>query len=410
MANWSELLPDLLEAITRYLPLSDVNRFSAVCKQWRFIAKQRRYAPVAQLPWMLHAEEPETRKTKLFNMSEQQYYYIDLPDQLHGGFCVGSSFGWLFIISRKLEGYLVNPFTRAHYNFPPLPLDNNDFKLDQVVNDGKVTFDLHGRRTTWKLEDVQKMSIRKAVLSNDPNKCEDFITIIIAWRENKTAFCRPKDNEWTIIRDSYYIYDVICYKGNFYGVGGSNHIYAIDLGPEPKMKMIKPLVGDCITGDSKYLVDFFGKHLLLVHREKDDGYDIDYLEEDVVVDEDVNLDDDAAIEDEDSDGDCTAYHSFTRYFVVFELDLEKEKWHKWNDLGGDALFLGTNRAIALRASEFPDCMADCIYFTSCSDDICFDNTHWYDDLGVYNLIDDCVEENYGYIPNTSLPTWLVPNP
>lgn len=162
MANWSELLPDLLEHITSYFSLSDVNYFSAVCKQWRLVAKQRRYAPVPQLPWVVLTEDPETRKRKLFNMSEQRHYYIDLPE-LQGGYCAGSSFGWLFIVSPKIEGSLVNPFTGAHYIFPPiLPLYIEDLDLDQAVDD-KITCEKYGKLCTWKLEQIQKLTISKAV-------------------------------------------------------------------------------------------------------------------------------------------------------------------------------------------------------------------------------------------------------
>jgi Protein of unknown function (DUF295)/F-box domain len=415
MADWSQLQPDLLEAITRYLSLSDINRFSAVCKQWRFIAKQRRYAPVAQLPWMLLSEEPETRKRKLFNMSEQRHYYIDLPE-LRGGFCIGSSFGWVFVVSPKIEGYLVNPFTGARYKFPPLPLDIKNLKLDQVA-DGEITYEQHGEQKTRKLEDLQKMSIMKAVLSADPNTCEDFITIIIVRDECRIAFCRPKDNEWTFIPDVYYLIDVICYKGNFYAVGMSNRLFAIDIDPELKIKRIKyPRVREYMPGESKYLVDFFGEHLLLVLREKEDGNDDlaggeDNLE-DIVEEEDMDIGGDTAEElDEDSDDDCNQCHSLTSFFAVFELDLERKEWYEWDNLAGNAIFLGTNQAIAIRAYQLPECRTDCIYFTSCPSDVCVNNTHGHDDLGVYNLLEDSIEEIYeDHIPNTSVPTWLVPNP
>ena len=85
MANWSNLPFDLLEAITSYLPLSDINSFSAVCKNWRFIAKQRRYAPVVQLPWVVLTKDPKTGKRDFLNMSEKRHYYIDIPE-LHGGY------------------------------------------------------------------------------------------------------------------------------------------------------------------------------------------------------------------------------------------------------------------------------------------------------------------------------------
>jgi Protein of unknown function (DUF295)/F-box domain len=382
-ANWSELVPDFLEVITSYLSLSDVNRFSAVCKHWRSIAKQRRHAPVPQLPWLVLTENPETGKRKLYNMSERRHYHIDLPE-LHGGYCVGSSFGWLFVVSPKIEGYLVNPFTGAHYLFPPLSLLIQNLKLDQAV-DGKITYEKHGILYTWKLKKIQELIISKAVLSDDPNKCENFVIMIIVHGLYKMAFCRPKDSEWTIVSDYRFVNDVICYKGNFYAVEECNVLYAVDLGPEPKMQRIEPWVAVCHyneMNESRYLVDYFGKHLLLVYRHKI----------------------------EENDDDRSTCHSVTDFFAVFELDLERKKWRVWNDLRGNAIFVGTNRAIAVHASELPDCKANCIYFSSCSTDVCASNNYGYDDHGVYNLIEDKIEKFYeDHIPNTSMPTWLVPN-
>lgn len=80
-------------------------------------------------------------------------------------------------------------------------------------------------------------------------------------------FVDPKTNIWTIVPHSP-INDVICYKGNFYAVAAYNNLYEVDLGPDPEMRLIDPWVQECITGESRYLVDYFGKHLLLVCRNK----------------------------------------------------------------------------------------------------------------------------------------------
>ncbi|KAF3327379.1 F-box protein SKIP23-like protein [Carex littledalei] len=398
MANWSELPQDPLELITSYLSLTDVNRFSAVCQPWRFIAKMKRYAPVPQLPWVILTEDRETQKRKFFNMSEQRHYYIDLPE-LRGGYCVGCSFGWLFIVSPNIELYLVNPFTGVRYCLPPLPFLNEGFGLDNSL-DGEFVdeepYDEHS--TTWYLKLLQKLTISRAVLSHDPNKCEDFFTMIYVRGSCRMAFCRPKDNIWTIVPHSP-INDVICYKGNFYAVAAYNNLYEVHLGPDPEMRLIDPWVQECITGESRYLVDYFGKHLLLVCRNK-----VKCRDDDTAKEQD---------EDGDSDGEFIRYRHGTRttFFAVFELDLEKEEWHRWNDLGGNALFVGTNRAIVGCASKFPGCKADCIYFTSDSTDFLASNKYGYNDVGVYNLIEDRMEAFYeDHIPNTSMPTWLLPNP
>jgi F-box domain len=53
MTDWSDIAFDVLEHITSFLPLPDYHRFNAVCKNWRFVAKQKRHSPAPQLPWLV---------------------------------------------------------------------------------------------------------------------------------------------------------------------------------------------------------------------------------------------------------------------------------------------------------------------------------------------------------------------
>ncbi|KAF8412283.1 hypothetical protein HHK36_000244 [Tetracentron sinense] len=70
-------------------------------------------------------------------------------------------------------------------------------------------------------------------------------------------------------------------------------------------------------------------------------------------------------------GDCideaNAVHAYqTTEFRVFEPDLGKSNGGEWvevKNLGDKALFLGHSYSMSIVASDFPNCKANCIYFT-----------------------------------------------
>lgn len=52
----------------------------------------------------------------------------------------------------------------------------------------------------------------------------------------------------------------------------------------------------------------------------------------------------------------------TTKFEVFKFDADEYKWIKISTLGDVALFVGENSSISLLASNFLECMPNCIYF------------------------------------------------
>lgn len=94
MTCWSDLASDVLECITSFLTLTDYHRFSAVCKNWRLVAKQKRHSPAHQIPWLVLEGEPRTGKRKFYNLSKDRHYAIDIP-KLYSRYISGSSHEWL---------------------------------------------------------------------------------------------------------------------------------------------------------------------------------------------------------------------------------------------------------------------------------------------------------------------------
>lgn len=193
MSCWSDLNNDILEHITSFLPLPDHHRISAVCRHWRWVAKNKHTSPAKQLPWLVMRQDPSTKKRKFFSLTEKKEYCIDIP-QLYGQRLCGSSFGWLSVVDCKFRIVLLNPFTREHHELPEFP--NFDEKK-------------HPRR------------IIKVILSDDPSTTSDFTVLFLYWCSHKAVafFWRPGDIAWTSINCMFWtIQDAIFFRGSLYAI------------------------------------------------------------------------------------------------------------------------------------------------------------------------------------------------
>ncbi|KAH7833493.1 hypothetical protein Vadar_006889 [Vaccinium darrowii] len=60
MANWAELVQDLLILIARRVDfVEDFAVFSRVCRSWRSVAVKENFKGSQQIPWLMLAEEEE---------------------------------------------------------------------------------------------------------------------------------------------------------------------------------------------------------------------------------------------------------------------------------------------------------------------------------------------------------------
>ena len=121
-SSWSELPNDVLGYLIGFLPLPDYYRFATFFRNWCTMTRDKNYHPAQQLPWLVLGDDIATKKRIFYNLSENKYYHIDMPE-LHRKFVCGSSFGWLFVVDTDLNIRMLNPFTRKSYDLPPL-----DFK------------------------------------------------------------------------------------------------------------------------------------------------------------------------------------------------------------------------------------------------------------------------------------------
>lgn len=174
MANWAELHNDVLEHLTSLLPLEEHHRFSAVCQDWRLVAKQKRYPPAKQLPWLVLGEDSVNQNRAFFSLSENKHYYIDIPE-LRGQRICGSSYGWLFTLVIELNFISLNPFTRKCYNLPPLP---PYAKFCHISTYRKVPDSEFGFPT---FSDMQIKLVYNAILNHDLSHNSGIYGVDIVW-------------------------------------------------------------------------------------------------------------------------------------------------------------------------------------------------------------------------------------
>ncbi|KAJ4738980.1 F-box protein SKIP23 [Rhynchospora pubera] len=351
MVSWSDLCNDALGHIIGFLSLPDLQLFSAVCRNWRWVAKQNNCSPAEQLPWLMMREDASTKKRKFYSLTEKRHYYIDIPE-LHNQCWIGSSFGWLFIVDRKFIPRLFNPFTRECYELPLLP------KFEEEM--------------------LQKRLV-KVVLFHDPSKKSDF-TVLFLYRINltKMAVWLPGENRWRCIPCMDHVADAIFFRGNFYLACSSDLFIISDVGSNPTMKLVMPL----LLSGIEYLVDFMGE-LLLVERHLI-----------------INL------------GESRHhFHVVTERFAVHKLNLEEKKSFEYKDFGDYAIFLGTSCPLVVNSQLYPGCKRNSIYFTDLRIKL-YPELYGCDDIGVYDFARDAVEPFYPpeiFHPLAEPPIWLTPN-
>ncbi|KAJ4779875.1 F-box family protein [Rhynchospora pubera] len=387
MAKWSELPDDMIEYLTSFLPIQDYHRFSAVCRNWHMVAKQKRHSPAQQIPWLTLGEMKDTKKRKFYNLSEDRHNYLDVPE-LCGTVLCGSSYGWLFTLDRKLNFRLVNPLTGVCYDLPrPPPYYEGHIEQEMYIDP----------------EELQRCLVFKAILDYDPRTRSDFTALILYGELNAQAFWRAGSTVWTAITDLPYVPDDIAfYEGKFYivqspCVDNYSAIYTFEVGTHPKATklelqvpcrgdpnyIVEDTVCDCTDTDCNcinkctvnYLVDFGGK-LHLVER---------FLE--------------------------MSDHRLTTEFVLHELDLERNKYFTCQQINGHAMFLGASSPVVINPSCYHNCMKDAIYFTDFAH--VFSESYGAEDLGIYDLIGKSITR---YYPRDVIhhalaaPIWFTPNP
>ncbi|CAN6705687.1 unnamed protein product [Malus baccata var. baccata] len=284
-------------------------------------------------PPLLLIQTPKKPEWNLYNPIEDKVFGLQLkfPNKR----LRGSSKGWLIAVNLDFVVTLINPFLRVKgrqkradsvIDLPPLACPDN------MSSRRKTTF------------------VNKATLSADPileaDKC---IVMVMHERErtgNNLAFFRlTKDTSWTYVVDETLrsLQDVVHVGSKFYVVKEMGTLCSFDITSDQSISDKQLVAADTLECFQKYVKTYIvvldDNELLMVQR---------------VVEFD--------------DGGCWT-----------------KEWIETETLGDVALFLGDNFSISVKASNFPGCLPNCIYYPKHRLD---------DDYGVYDVESRSYSQTY----------------
>ncbi|XP_059646209.1 putative F-box protein At5g55150 [Cornus florida] len=416
-SDWACLPKHLLDTIMdKLVSLSDYVRFGAVCKEWHDVVMENKVEffqkkCCKQVPFlMVPTEDNSEKRRSLYSITHNKLYDFQLRVPYKKRLS-GSSHGWLFTVEESFALTLINPFSSATIELPPI-MDRLEFEHveddietdgveDDIETDG-VEYDIEtdpeydydiesGPEDDYYGDDCVEFEVMKATLSVDPaSSPNNYIVSAIYGEYRRLAFILPGDKAWTYIDKEKFtaIQDVIYYKGQILAADYFSGLIMVDLNRRvgesnlPQVKVIAP--GTHQGGQRRmYLVESSSEDLLLVER---------YLKY----------------------GDDS--HHATTTFKVFKMLLEQPekgspKQVEVKSLGGDTLFLGDNHSICVPASKWPGCQPNSIYYTDDYIDIRFYLPYGRRDIGIFDIENGSFGTHYILDPSHKhMPPsiWIVP--
>ncbi|KAJ9679211.1 hypothetical protein PVL29_021218 [Vitis rotundifolia] len=440
--DWAWLPKNLLHSILDQLqPMEDVIRFSAVCTEWRSVVVSNigsRSLYQRQVPFLISRTGDNIGNLHSVTQKKMYKWRFPVPDNMKCCRCCGSSLGWLIMIDDTMEVILFNPFSGNTITFPPIrnlvfeklcKLEYEDicsllmqeeygeeelemaFDLeddDEIQGEEEETHEEEGRQV-W-----CEYRIIKGVLSADPGGSpDDYALMVIYGVEYKLAFIKSGDEDWTYIDNETsgfdylfktsprvkgfrYFEDILYWKNLFYAVDGRGKLLTCDINTTLRVKLVDVPKGgfginttSSSTSFQQVVESLLGNETIL-----------------------------SAFLVESVEGDLLWVSKFrfdlpTKKFCVCKIadNGGNVGWVKEEDLGDAALFLGDNHSISVRASDFPGCQSNSIYFLDREDEAdCFDPGCPFD-MGVYNLKHKSFARDYQLNPSERWmppPIWILP--
>lgn len=295
MTIWDNLC--ILEEIARRIESpEDFTAFRSVCSLSRSAAVETNFnSKSSRIPWlMLPATTGDLRS--FFSLSKRMSRQVNLPDT-NGNPCYSSN-GWLLVIGKTLNCFLLHPFSNTRIDLPHI----NTFHPNRWHED--------------ELHYAKYVCVEKFALSASPLVTSDYtILLLIAGDLTDLAYFIPGFKSWVKI-DTFKgcCYDAIYSQGKFYAINTKGGVFVIDI--KNDHTVICDQVAKLLSEHHHlYLAELAGK-LLVVNRR--------YL---------------------------LSGGGGTIGFDVFEVDLENDKWLKMRDLGSRAIFVGFNSSMVVEISE-----------------------------------------------------------
>ncbi|CAO2149723.1 unnamed protein product [Urochloa humidicola] len=236
---WMNLQPDLGELILiRLISHADRVRFAAVCRHWRFMAREYsapRLPP--PLPWIsFRGCSFETLTLKVGDVSERHVIGFGEEDVCRSSFGnwqlfqgkEGSSRRW----SRPRRCYLRNPLSGAMVRLPS--------HCDKPVHlNGDGTHGMPSFRRFFKFD------IGKVIVCSD-----ELIIAKVLYRHHRVATrevvvcCHPGMSSWSrgLYNGDHYYVDMTFYKGKIYTVTREGRLFAHEVAKSGRSTKAKPRV------------------------------------------------------------------------------------------------------------------------------------------------------------------------
>ncbi|KAJ9679194.1 hypothetical protein PVL29_021201 [Vitis rotundifolia] len=461
--EWAWLPKDLLHSILDQLqPMEDVIRFSAVCTEWRSVAvanfksgslHQRR------VPFLMSRTKDNIGNLHSVTQKKTYKFRFPVPGNMK---CCDSSLGWLIMLNATVDVILFNPFSGNTITFPPIrrlvfekrcaleyhyihglsALKRYEYEIRMREEYGEEELGLSPDDMTFNLEDDDEIQgeeetdeedkeekeereigsecpIIKGVLSADPSICpDDYVLMVIYGVEYRLAFIKSGDEDWTYIDNKTsgfdylfqtsprikgfrYFEDIIYWKNLFYVMDGRGKLLTCDINTNLRVKIVDVPMVDVPKGgfeniDATSSSTFF-------HQLFQSFLNISIIWSAFLV--------------ESVEGDLLWVFRVFRFnfdgmkFYVYQLADNGGNigWVKKEDLGDAALFLGDNHSISVRASDFPGCQPNSIYFADKEGET--DYPDYPFGMGVYNLKHKSIVQDYQLNPSQKLmppPIWILP--
>ncbi|XP_030533868.1 F-box protein SKIP23-like [Rhodamnia argentea] len=386
-----------------------------------------RQSPLLMLPL---EEDEDGHGCRFFSIKDKTALALrGFPEVFSESRCVGSSHGWLVLLDKGSEPYLLDPLLggRRVLRLPPVETFPCVLRVFRSDDDGcglaalyeTVHLGCWRNTTLLSLQTLSDYIVSKAVLSANPNdvdKGKSCWVVVIFGSESKLAFCGCKDfgggGAWTELTGIHAPYsDVIFYDGTLFALCNNGFVEAWDFNRDSPIKIMEikssfppksaeaahALRKVCFT--NSYLVEAGGEILLLVRFA---GY--------FVNGDGVPVEEDYLLTEEDTHPLVCPYR--TLYFHVYMLDMNTEEWMGLDSIGHRAVFVGGSQSASVSARDFPELEANSVYFT---DDYWEpaerDDLYGGHDMGVYNLQSGKVKEicELGSDKIEPPPFWVFPS-
>ncbi|CAL9192667.1 unnamed protein product [Musa hybrid cultivar] len=329
-AMWAGLRSQLVKLTSQFFTsVDDYLRFRAVCKSWRSAVPHRPDHLPTQIPFLLVTSTTEPKMGPAYRLTAASAGNVRSLPNTANMICIGSSFGWLILVSEK--GCLINLFN---------PVTAEDIRLPRL--DGPTFADVVPPG------DEIVIVIEKAVLSSDPTLDRDFVAVVFILGVNiRWLTWRHGDESWTAnanpgVQLSSRMRDVVPYGNRIlcaiYGHNDDWAVLRVDPGPPARATIAAwYAMPSCVprTTDLTYLVVSAGKLLLAAPRYNDNR---------------------------------TANENITPGYRVFRLELggisRPVVAIEVEDLHDRILFLSPSSSVSVSAEDFFGLPGNAIYFVA----------------------------------------------